>query len=115
MGVFKTLITESQYKKLFIRCQSIKLHRIKVKFTPFVSYVALPVFGKVMLVLKNLNGLKVKSMAYVIQGGEESLLGRRGIKVLGIIAVNPKGSAPGKKKGHPRKTNGGFPGSLPRS
>ena len=50
--------------------------------------------GRVKLVIKNLNGKRVKSMAYVVKGGTESLLGRRDGQALGIIVLNPEGSQP---------------------
>ena len=44
--------------------------------------------GKVKLVQKNTNGLRIKSIAYVVLGGKESLLGRRDGGPLVIINID---------------------------
>ena len=51
--------------------------------------------GRVKLFLKNPNGLNVKSMAYVVQGGKESLLGQRDSVALGINNMDLQGHKPG--------------------
>ena len=51
-----------------------------------------PVLGRV---LKNTNGLKIKSMEYVVQGGKKSLLGRRDGVALGIINLDLQVRKPG--------------------
>ena len=93
-GVYRTLITERQYKSLLEVSPGMKLRRNKVRFTPYASNEALPVIGKVKLVLKNLNRKKVKCMAYVVEGGKECLLGRRDGEALGVIHINPRGNTP---------------------
>ena len=87
-GVFRTLITEGDYKTLLGSYPSMKLWKNKVRFTPYASDKSLSVLGKVKLALRNLNGLKVKSMAYVVRGGGESLLGRKD-RSQGIISDVP--------------------------
>ena len=37
---------------------------------------------------------KMKSMAYVVEDGKESILGRRDGEALGIIKINPDGEQP---------------------
>ena len=101
-----------------------KLRKNKVRFTPYASDEALPIMGKVKLVLKNLNQKKVKCMVYVVKGGKECLLGRRDGEALGVINIHPRGhtpeespdikvSAKGNQKGHLRKNKEGFSRSLP--
>ena len=65
-----------------------------MKFTAYGSTQTVPVLERVKLVLKNANGLKVKSMAYVVQGGKESLLGRRDGVALGINNLHLQGCKP---------------------
>ena len=77
---------ESDYKKLSERFENIRLNRNKVKFTLYQSDA-----GKVKLVIKNVVGQKVKSMAYVIKGGKQSLLEKRNGEALGIIVINLEG------------------------
>ena len=61
--------------------------------------------------LKNLNGRRVKSMAYVVKKGKESLLRRKDEDALGVIMINPKGVLPDKQIGDLSKSNWGFPKS----
>ena len=58
------------------------------------STQTLPVLERVKMVMKNANRLKVKSMGYVVQGGKESLLGRRDGLALGIINLDLQGCKP---------------------
>ena len=44
-----------------------KLWKNRIKFTAYGSAQTLPDMGRVMLVLKNANGLKVKSMTYIVK------------------------------------------------
>ena len=74
-GVYRTIIIERLYNKLLKVSPRMKLQENRVKFTAYCSTQNLPVLGRVKLVLKNANELKVKSMAYVFQGEKESLLG----------------------------------------
>ena len=46
--------------------------------------------GKLKVVLKCQNGEKRNSMAYVVRGQKESLLGRLDLEALGIIILNPR-------------------------
>ena len=64
------LITESDYKKLSQTTAGMKLYRNKVKFTLYESDAVLPILGKVKLVIKNVSGKKVETMAYVVKGGK---------------------------------------------
>ena len=71
-----------------------KLKKNNVKFTPYATDDSLVVFGKVKVVLRNMNDRKVKAMVYVVRGAKESLLGRRDGEALGIISIESKGFPP---------------------
>ena len=55
----------------------------------------LVVIGKAKLVLRNLQGKKVKSMALVVQDEKECLLGKRDGDALGLIVIVLQGAIPG--------------------
>ena len=67
-GVYRTIIAESLYNKLLKLALRMKLQKNKSKFTAYGSTQNPAVLGRVKLVLKNANGLKVKLMAYIVQG-----------------------------------------------
>ena len=74
-----------------------KLRGSKVRFTAYGSK-KLSLMGSVKLILKNANGYKVRSVAYGVQGGNESLLGRRDGEALGIIKLDLRGRKPDDEK-----------------
>ena len=84
-GLFRNLITECKYEKLSKGSPNRKLIKSKVKFTPNELQKAYPFMGKVKVILKNMNGPRIKLMVYVVRGGKESLLGRSDGEALGII------------------------------
>ena len=54
-----------------------RFRKKRIKFTAYASDKPLLVIGRIKLVMKNLNNRRVKSMAYVVREGKESLLGRQ--------------------------------------
>ena len=48
-----------------------KLRKTRVRFMAYGSSDALPVMGMVKLYLENVNGMQIKSIAYVVKRGEQ--------------------------------------------
>ena len=68
-----------------------KLRKNMIKFRPYGTSVRLPVMGKVKVTLKARAGAKINTTVYVVKDQEESLLGKKDGRRLGIITIDPEG------------------------
>ena len=96
-GVRRTLLAEPEWEALKKANPGTRLKKNKVSFMPYGTKSKLPVLGRAKVVMANLKGNKINSMVYVVKGQKESLLGQSDGVRLGILSINPEGSAPGEK------------------
>jgi hypothetical protein len=94
-GVHKTLLREEDWKRVSAVKgeRPPKLKKNKIKFVPFGTKINLPILGRTRCRIRAVNGAKVKTMVYVVEGQKQSLLGLKDGEALGIINIQPKGAS----------------------
>lgn len=90
-GVTKTLLAEKHWKLLLERNAGWKLDKAKTTFRPYGTKYTLPVLGKAKVKVWSQNGARIRTTVYVVEGQQESLLGRVACEALGIITITPGG------------------------
>ena len=90
-GVSKTLLAETDWLRMKKKSPNLKLRKNMIKFRPYGTSVRLPVMGKAKVVLKARAGAKINTTVYVVKDQEESLLGKKDGRRLGIITIDPEG------------------------
>ena len=77
------------------------------QFQPYSTDEEVPIIGKCKATLKNKGGWKHETTIYVVDGGEESLLGKEDALALGIIHLDKVGKrAPGADPKRNRRRDG---------
>ena len=66
---------------------NIKLKANNVRFRPYGTEKKLPILGRLKVKMRNESGKTIRTMAYVVKGQEESLLGKNDGDMLGIIKI----------------------------
>ena len=92
-GVYRTLLSEEHWLqvKASKTTSKPKLKRNKVRFVPYGTSQTLEVMGRTKCILKAGAGAEVTTVAYVVKGAKESLLGLKDGEALGIIKIQPAG------------------------
>ena len=90
-GVRKTLVAEKHFRYMAKANQRIVLHENNIKFRPYSTDEEVPIIGKCKVTLKNRGGWEHETTIYVVDGGEESLLGKQDALALGIIHLDKIG------------------------
>ena len=73
---------------------NIKLKANNVRFRPYGMEKKLPILGRLKVKMRNESGKTIKTMAYIVKGQEESLLGKNNGDMLGIIKIKKEGDPP---------------------
>ena len=92
-GVFKTLLSEKDWRKVKQKPgeSCIKLKKCRTTFRPFGTEYQLPILGRTKCIMQAAAGAQVATIVYVVKGETQSLLGLWDSEKLGIIKVNPEG------------------------
>ena len=92
-GVFKTLLSEKDWRKVKQKPgeSCIKLKKCSTTFRPFGTDYQLPILGRTKCIMQAAAGAQVATIVYVVKGETQSLLGLWDSEKLGIIKVNPEG------------------------
>ena len=95
-GVKKTLLSEEMWRSVQKKAvqagvKEPQLKICKTKFRPYGTKLTLPIMGRSKCKLQAQAGANIRTMVYVVQGKEQSLLGRHDGMRLGIISVNCAG------------------------
>ena len=92
-GVHKTLVSESDWRK--IKCRQgedkIRLKKCRTKFRPYGTDYHLPIMGRSKCTMTAEGGKSVATLIYVVKGECQSLLGLKDGKDLGIVRIRPQG------------------------
>ena len=92
-GVYRTLLTEEQWKKVQAdgsnRKPKLKIN--KVRLVPYGTSQGLTVLGRSKCRLTARAGNTVETVVYVVRGAKESLLGLKDGEDLGIIKIQLEG------------------------
>ena len=98
-GVKKTLVAEKHFRYVAKANPGIVLEENNVKFRPYSTDEEVPIIGKCKVKLKNQGGWEHETTVYVVEDGEESLLGKKDCIALGIIHLDKIGKrAPAKTR-----------------
>ena len=90
-GVYKTLLSEADWKVMRKRNKTLNIKKCRVKFTPYQSEEGLQMLGRTKAVLWATGGATTSTIVYVVKGSKQSLLGLKDAENLGILEVNPEG------------------------
>ena len=70
-----------------------KLKKNFTRFSPFETNMKLLSLGRTKCWLRAACGRKTKTVVFIVKGEQQSLLGLKDCKNLGIIEINPEGKA----------------------
>ena len=87
----RTLLSELDWLHVKKANPSVRLKKNKIAFRPYGTKLFLSILGRMKVVLRCSAGKQIKTMAYIVRGAKESLLGRRDGGALGIINICPGG------------------------
>ena len=91
-GVRKTLVAEKHFRYVAKANPGLVLKENTIRFRPYSTDKEVPIIGKCKAVLSNEAGGDHVTTIYVVDGGEESLLGKEDAQALGIIHLSKRGS-----------------------
>ena len=90
-GISKTVLNRTDWLKVKPQCKFVKTSK---RFRPYGTSYHLPIKGKSEVVLKSENGASITTWVYVNDDPkEQSLLGERDARRLGIVYLDPKGAS----------------------
>ena len=90
-GVYRTLISEADWKVMKKKNRSLRIKKCRVKFTPYQTKEGLHMLGRTKAILRAAGGATVGTIVYIVGGSGQSLLGLKDGENLGIIKINPEG------------------------
>ena len=90
-GVHKSILCGTDWARLQKVDPMLRPKQNHVTFSAYGSQDELPMIGRTKAILRNTAGGTVESMVYIAEGGNQSLLGLRDARALGIIKVNRAG------------------------
>lgn len=95
-GAPKTMLAGKHFGWILAKNPETRLHRTNVRFRPYSTADVVPLLGVCEMTLSNEEGKAIKTDVYIVDGEQESLLGKQDAIDLGIIKLNPRGDKPDK-------------------
>ena len=93
-GAPKTMLAEKHFGWILAKNSDVRIRKTNVKFWPYSTGKVVPLIGCCEAVLTNEEGKTHKTTVYIVEGEQESLLGKEDAQKLGIIKMNRRGDKP---------------------
>ena len=90
-GAPKTMLSEKHFGWILAKNPDVAIRKSHMRFRPYMTGKIIPLIGECDMVLTNNKAKKVKTTVYIVEGGDESLLGKEDAIKLGIIRIDRDG------------------------
>ena len=90
------MISEKDFGCILAKNPNVAIRRSYMRFRPYMTGRIIPLIGECDVILTNDHNKKLKTTVYIVEGGNESLLGKEDATKLGIIRIDRRGTPPDK-------------------